>query len=317
MHPFYMIKIGTYFKYILLDESQDTSKSQWKNLLPLVKNCLSEGGEVIVVGDVKQSIYRWRGGDINLLIEGVQKDVYPFQAEVKHLSINYRSSIDVVESNNELLKKCLKALHRLGYDDVEKFYENFEQDAYLSKKGHVTYSKIKADKDFVDQSLHIMLKRIENLIQDQNYSYGDITILVRYNKESSIVAEYLKSNNIPILSSEALYIQNSDEVKFIISLLKYVQNNRDDISRAFILNYLKLNLSNIGREFFERELKSKYLIDFDKIQNQDCFMAVENIISVFHLQKKSPAYLIELLNIILDFSSKNSSTIHAFLGILG
>lgn len=311
--PFLYDKIGTYFNYILLDESQDTSQSQWRNLLPLVKNCLSEGGEVIVVGDIKQSIYRWRGGDINLLTDGIKQDAYPFETAEKHLSTNYRSTVDVVSSNNALLEKCLSSLSTLGYTDVDRFYENYQQEAFLKKTGYVTYSKIDVEKDFIGSSLNLMLERIEQLTKEQNYTFGDITILVRYNKESAKVAEFLKLHNIPILSSEALYIQNSEEVKFIISLLKGIQTVKDDISRAFVMNYLDIDLKSTKGDLFVAALPKEFGENLSEIANLDSYLAVERIISIFKLQQKSPAYLVELLNLILDFSSKNSSSILSFL----
>ena len=311
--PFLYDKIGTYFRYILLDESQDTSQSQWNNLLPLVKNCLAEGGEVIVVGDVKQSIYRWRGGDVNLLVDGIKTDVYPFSVENQNLVTNYRSSKVVVESNNTLLEKCLNVLINEGYENLVNYYDVFKQDAFSKAKGRVTYTRINSDKDFEEQSLEFTLQKINELVKEHNFNYNDITILVRKNKESAVVAEFLKEKNIPVLSSEALYIQNSEDVRFLISVLKIIQFPKDDIAKVEVLNYLGLSLDGIKSKTYLDVLPSDFTGRIEEISKLDIYSAVEILISIFSLEAKSSAYFVELLNLVLDYSSKYSTSILSFL----
>ena len=98
--PFLFEKLGGRFNHILIDEFQDTSNYQWKNILPLVINSISNNGRGVVVGDIKQSIYRWRGGNFNLLLNGVQEDLHDYrdQIEEKSLKHNWRSSRNVTSA---------------------------------------------------------------------------------------------------------------------------------------------------------------------------------------------------------------------------
>ena len=101
--PFLYEKTGNRYKHLLIDEFQDTSLLQWKNLLPLIINALGSGFMTLVVGDAKQSIYRWRGGNMNLLLLDLFSDLKQFKSMMKEevLSTNYRSKINIVDFNND------------------------------------------------------------------------------------------------------------------------------------------------------------------------------------------------------------------------
>ena len=103
--PFIYEKIGNRFERFMIDEFQDTSVKEWENFLPLLQNAMaqSEGSSVLLVGDIKQSIYRWRGGDWRILHERAQQALGPASTEVVHLQENYRSLPVVVEFNNRLI----------------------------------------------------------------------------------------------------------------------------------------------------------------------------------------------------------------------
>ncbi len=121
--PFVYEKIGTSFQHFLIDEFQDTSGLQWSNFRPLVENSLDSGHRNLVVGDVKQSIYRWRGGDWQLLLEKIEQDIAPWNVQVEHLDRNYRSLPDIVNFNNSLFAHLPEAVHHeieARIDDVEE-----------------------------------------------------------------------------------------------------------------------------------------------------------------------------------------------------
>ena len=104
--PFIYEKVGSFFKNYLIDEFQDTSSFQWQNFLPLLKEAGDQGQRNFIVGDVKQSVYRWRGGDLSLLQSNVVKEFGNEQTEVLPLNTNYRSAGKVVEFNNTLFTKA-------------------------------------------------------------------------------------------------------------------------------------------------------------------------------------------------------------------
>ena len=111
--PFMFEKLGSYFKHIMIDEFQDTSDYQWKNLQALMINSLSEGHEVLIVGDVKQSIYRFRGGNMRLLLSEIKQNLGGFYTKEsdQHLEDNWRSKRIIVEFNNELFERLPSQLN--------------------------------------------------------------------------------------------------------------------------------------------------------------------------------------------------------------
>ncbi|MFP4293751.1 MAG: UvrD-helicase domain-containing protein [Cyclobacteriaceae bacterium] len=118
--PFIYEKIGSSFQHYLIDEFQDTSGLQWANFRPLVENSLNEGRRNLVVGDVKQSIYRWRGGDWQLLLEKIQQDISPWHTEVRQLDRNFRSRKEVVSFNNALFSHLPKLLQAELLEKIEQ-----------------------------------------------------------------------------------------------------------------------------------------------------------------------------------------------------
>lgn len=107
--PFIYEKMGSVYNHYLIDEFQDTSTFQWQNFRPLVENCMAEDHYNMIVGDAKQSIYRWRGGNINLILSDVQQDLNHFDDNivVKTLQDNYRSQPNIIRFNNTLFVKIL------------------------------------------------------------------------------------------------------------------------------------------------------------------------------------------------------------------
>ena len=112
--PFVYEKVGSRFNHYLIDEFQDTSGFQWDNFKPLIENSLSENNYNLVVGDVKQSIYRWRGGDLDLLLEGVEKDIGKERIDFEDLTQNWRSRQNIVDFNNSLFQFSKELLTKTG-----------------------------------------------------------------------------------------------------------------------------------------------------------------------------------------------------------
>ncbi|NJN42898.1 MAG: UvrD-helicase domain-containing protein [Flammeovirgaceae bacterium] len=111
--PFIYEKVGSFYKNYLIDEFQDTSGFQWANFKPLLMNSLDQGFPGMLVGDVKQAVYRWRGGDLSLLQNRVLDQIGQARVESHNLSDNYRSTSSVVDFNNTFFDAAAKISHRL------------------------------------------------------------------------------------------------------------------------------------------------------------------------------------------------------------
>ena len=135
--PFIFEKIGSFFKHILIDEFQDTSNFQWNNLLPLILNSLSLGNQVLIVGDVKQSIYRFRGGNMRLLLNQIDRDlaIYKEVTSYENLEENYRSLKGIVEFNNAFFDLLPKALEKIEHvNDTEFINKAYQGHSQVPKK---------------------------------------------------------------------------------------------------------------------------------------------------------------------------------------
>ena len=203
--PFLFEKTGNRYKHLLIDEFQDTSLLQWKNLLPLIINALGSGFTTLIVGDAKQSVYRWRGGNMNLLLSKLFDDVSQFKSMMKKevLSVNYRSKKNIVDFNNAFFTKAPDVVKEqiemndfpslklaYGKDLFQSISENNEMGGYVRLNLYTNSKQEEEDKGWKENSLSDLLKSIHELLE-KGYSYNDICILVRKNSEGSDVANWL------------------------------------------------------------------------------------------------------------------------------
>ena len=241
--PFIYEKVGVQTDHFMIDEFQDTSRLQWGNFVPLLKETVSQGNESMIVGDVKQSIYRWRNGDWSILHEGIKAE---FGDEVKDetLGKNFRSSREVVEFNNKLYAEVpklvdvqLKEQGVIEGDYLQGIYADSEQEVGKkdAPKGYVRVEYFEDDEE--DKELKWKVKSLDRMVEQMRESgeYGDMAVLVRKNKEAQVVAERLKAEGIPFYSSEALCVADDVAVRFIVAVLEYLMQPHEQLYRANVV----------------------------------------------------------------------------------
>ena len=241
--PFIYEKVGVQTDHFMIDEFQDTSRLQWGNFVPLLKETVSQGNESMIVGDVKQSIYRWRNGDWSILHEGIKKE---FGDEVKDESLdkNFRSSREIIEFNNRLYAEVpklvdaqLKEQGVIEEDYLQGIYADSEQKVGKADapKGYVRVEYFEDDEE--DKELKWKVKSLDKMVEQMRESgeYGDMAVLVRKNKEAQIVAERLKAEGIPFYSSEALCVADDVAVRFIVAVLEYLMQPHEQLYRANVV----------------------------------------------------------------------------------
>ncbi|MFY7936509.1 MAG: UvrD-helicase domain-containing protein, partial [Flavobacterium sp.] len=229
--PFIYERLGDRYRYYFIDEFQDTSQLQWENFVPLIDNALASEdldgtkGSLMIVGDPKQSIYRWRGGKAEQFIN-LSTDVNPFSNKekfVKNLPKNYRSYSEVIDFNNQFFQFLSREFTNEAYQKLYK--ETASQETNDKKGGFVSVTFLddtieineeisddetitEKDKQYLSKTLEIIQNSIAN-----GFEYSDIVLLTRKTKNGVLLANFLTENNIPIISSETLLIQNASEVK--------------------------------------------------------------------------------------------------------
>ena len=338
--PFIYERLGEKFRYYFLDEMQDTSQLQWKNLIPLIENAvtseneLGEKGKLLLVGDAKQSIYRWRGGNpeqfITLSSEEKNDKSNPFfvAKDVLNLDTNYRSYSEIIEFNNSFFKYSSQFLTNKNYSDL--YFDGNDQKNNSNTGGYVQLSFIKKEKDDEEKEL-IYPKKVLEIIQniDVSFQKNEVCVLVRTKRQGIEVANYLSENGIEIISSETLLIKNNEKVNFIINLLsvfEYPLSKEYKVKLLYFLyDYLNLETPkhqflscfiNLPNEAFFNKLKQFNLFfDDDEFIRSPFYERFEHIIRSFNLAPESDSDLQFFLDVVFEFQQKNQASINGFLEI--
>ena len=212
--PFIYEKMGVRYEHFLLDEFQDTSTLQWENFRPLVENALSGGHDSLIVGDVKQAIYRWRGSDWNLLGSRVQRELSVPEDQVEDMEENHRTCRTIVDFNSGFFSWAAGELDRLlGEEVIAPLYRHVAQKAAFRDPAPGSVDVV-----FVEDQMEEILDTIR-AVMDRGAHYGDIAILVRNNQEGSSIAQQLVEAGIPVVSDDSLFVKTSVTVRRLVSLL--------------------------------------------------------------------------------------------------
>ena len=259
--PFVYERIGEYYQHVFVDEFQDTSVLQWQNLLPLIDNGLSAGQMSMVVGDGKQSIYRFRSGEVEQIVQLPEIYALPEDArnaaftqyeqnlvrnfEFTNLGTNYRSFSNVVTFNNAFFEATIADERNAAFRNVYK-----EENENYKKKVSIGQIPHKKEEGLVQVELYDAekqpdhcSKRVEELIHElegKGYGLGDITVLVRNAKLGSKVANHLNDNGIPVVSQDSILLKTSNKVQLLVNTLRYLieNNNAPVVANILYYNYL-------------------------------------------------------------------------------
>jgi ATP-dependent exoDNAse (exonuclease V) beta subunit len=233
--PFVYEKLGVRFEDFLLDEFQDTSAVQWKNFRPLLANSLSGGFDNLVVGDVKQSIYRWRGSDWRQLDSGVQAAFGLGEDSVDVLGENHRTLGGIVRFNNAFFRFSAETLDRMlgagaaSPGSISRIYRDVRQEVAFPDPAEGSVEVAFCP----DAGMEIpeVLRSIRE-IRERGAGYGDIAILVRYNAEGSSIAARLIAEGIPVVSDDSLFVKSSVTVRRLVSQLSLVDTPPEEDDRS-------------------------------------------------------------------------------------
>ncbi len=243
--PFIYEKLGVRYEHFLLDEFQDTALIQWENFLPLVKNADAGGFDNLIVGDVKQAIYRWRGSDWTLLGSKVQRQlsVPDDEEHITPLKKNFRSCRAIVDFNNAFFPFAAETLDgELGLDpsspeSLSSLYADVSQEACFgeTEKGSV-------DMVWCEDQMAEILSTIES-VRAHEGKYGDIAILVRDNRDARSIASMLVDSQIPVVSDESLEVKSSVTVRRLSSILSLVDSPDADGAHPSVKGFLARELN--------------------------------------------------------------------------
>jgi ATP-dependent helicase/nuclease subunit A len=230
--PFIFEKSGNTYFHLFIDEFQDTATLQWEILKPLVLHILSTGNEVKIVGDAKQSIYRWRGGNMQLILQGVRDDLahYNHPTEERNLNTNWRSCEQIIRFNNTFFPVAAASeADKFSHPTVfESAYQKDLEQKWIKAGGFVQFKYLESTKNkeegTVEQWKAKSLQEMDNCISDlltKGYSTSDIAILVRTNGHESEVADHLfQGGKYSFISSNSLLLEKQLQIIFLLNCLR-------------------------------------------------------------------------------------------------
>jgi len=328
--PFIYERVGEKYHHFMIDEFQDTSKMQWSNLLPLVDNSLATGRKNLIVGDAKQAIYRWRNGNVeqfimlpqlpdaedNFLIEERQDTIIRNYNE-NHLATNFRSKREVIEFNNWF------------FTEVENRLPESQKSIYLQQaqefiEGNIGggISIVFTEKGTDDEEFFERISEAIENAREIGYNYKDMVVLSRSNNTGAQIAQYLVSQNYPVISGESLLLANYGKVQFLISLLKCLAQPDNQVSALAVLTYLidnnaiqgDISIIYAGLRFNKGDIENpvwRFLQPyFPEIRNDLALIPLydlyEHFIQVFFPEDERDVYIQFFLEEVYVFSSKNT-----------
>lgn len=333
--PFVYEKVGSYYRNYLIDEFQDTSLFQWKNFTPLLHEAGDQGYFSLIVGDVKQSIYRWRSGDLEILQKHVVNEFGAARTEIIPLDTNFRSAGNIVDFNNMLFKAAAARVAQHVGDNlpVEVFAEAEQKKSKWVDGGFIRmkfFERNEDDEGWEERAMRMIPSWMEQL-QDKGARQKEIAILVRKNEEGQRIAQYLLNfrntsdakpgYSYEVVSNESLRLDTSLSVNIIISALKFLKNTQDRVARGQLAYELAgssvndLFIKAGSKDRFEETLPPKFLERLKHFKQLSLFELTEEIIQLFNLGEKAEelAYLQAFQDLILEFSARERTDINSFL----
>ncbi len=340
--PFIYEKVGTHIHHFMIDEFQDTSGLQWRNFMPLLSDSIAQGHQNLIVGDVKQSIYRWRGSDWGLLHSGLDH----YETRQRHddsttLRTNWRSAAEVIHFNNEFFTYAARAMQNLynetaaqETDVFTRIYDDVAQQVAPIRpqegEGLVRLEYFEGTTKSVQ--LEAIMARLPEVVIDlqrHGYAPSDIAILCRTNDICTESVQALLAYRaahpecpyvLDVISDEALRLSARPAVQTLISLLRYLRQPSSPLLRAVA----HASLLQVGGGAMEEALSQYFTADAQDRNAQDALLRIahrplyEMVEELIHLlppavQRGEEPFLQAFRDLVLEFINGRTTDLTAFL----
>ena len=342
--PFIFEKIGTQLNNIMIDEFQDTSTVQWQNFKVLLEECMSHSSEQgnLIVGDVKQSIYRWRSGDWRML-NNIEREFPTMRnmLNVKSLDTNYRSSRRVINFNNAFFTQAAEIEYRdltngdelqdentdNSAQQLKKAYSDVEQKVpdFRKQTGYVSIELLPQD-DYLEQTLQKTADAVRELLETGAES-SDIAIIVRSNSTIQQLAEYFAEAmpDVRIVSDEAFRLDSADSVNIIVNAMHCLTHNDDKISRTYIAKAYQIRVLGKDNELVDRlpatedgvnnALPKQFADNTPDLLAMPLYELAEKLYDIFGLKniEGEDAYIYAFYDCLTDYLKNNTADIDKFV----
>lgn len=331
--PFVFEKIGTQFHNVMIDEFQDTSRLQWNNFKVLLIENQSTGGNDLLVGDIKQSIYRWRNGDWAIL-KNVKEELAHLAPKDEPLQYNYRSKKKVIDFNNAFFPLAAKSLDGIEpdarfhiqdiYDDVEQLTTKTQDEGYACV---TLYTKVgnSAPDDYGQRMITDMITRIRDLMQ-QGLTTHDFAILVRKKDHAERLLQWFHrmAPDIKLVSDEAFLLESSVAVQMLVSALFVLNDNRhlNPIPERYLMMHYHsdvlskpLPMLSIATAQADELLPQAFTQHRQELAQLPLYLLCERLYRIFQLDRipGQDTYIFTFMDELQNHLRNNPSDIHTFL----
>lgn len=324
-------KIGTTIRNVMIDEFQDTSRMQWNNFRLLLLEGLSQGADSLIVGDVKQSIYRWRSGDWGIL-NGLKTSIGSFPVKVKTLTTNRRSAANIILFNNEVFTAACNVLNSIHKEEqgkeceeLKEAYNDVCQEIYNEPgKGYVkaTFLSDKEDATYTIDTLEQLAGEAQALVA-KGIQLKDIAILVRKNRSIPLIADYFdKNTSYKIVSDEAFRLDASLAVCMILDGLRYLSEPANRIAKAQLAAAYQnkvlcrqIDLNTLLLNDIDDYLPRDFTEQVEALRLMPLYELMEKLFGLFQMSRigQQDAYLCAFFDAVTEYMQSNSSELSAFI----
>ena len=323
-------KIGTTIDTVMIDEFQDTSRMQWENFHLLLEESLAQKEGSMIVGDIKQSIYRWRNGDWKILA-GLDKD-RSFRLNSKTLDTNWRSEANIIAFNNDIFTSACKVLNeRYKADEgedctqlLDAYSDVRQKTSKETKEGYIKLSFLKNSEEhpYADTTMELLAEEVDSLVK-KGVRVNDIAILVRKNKSIPAIADYFDKNTpYRVVSDEAFRLDASLAVCMLIDGLRYISEPTDRIACARLAvayqkEILKKDVvyNTVLLNSVEDYLPAEFRLMLPEMSPMPLYELLEKLFIIFRMDmiEEQDAYLCAFYDAVTEYMQNNSSELTSFL----
>ena len=323
-------KIGTTIDTVMIDEFQDTSRMQWENFHLLLEESLAQKEGSMIVGDIKQSIYRWRNGDWKILA-GLDKD-RSFRLNSKTLDTNWRSEANIITFNNDIFTSACQVLNeRYKADEgedctqlLDAYSDVSQKTSKDTKEGYIKLSFLKNSEEhpYTDTTMELLAEEVDSLVK-RGVRVNDIVILVRKNKSIPAIADYFDKNTpYRVVSDEAFRLDASLAVCMLIDGLRYISEPTDRIACARLaVAYQKeilkkdVDYNTVLLNSVEDYLPAEFRLMLPEMSLMPLYELLEKLFVIFRMDmiEEQDAYLCAFYDAVTEYMQNNSSELTSFL----
>lgn len=323
-------KIGTTIDTVMIDEFQDTSRMQCENFHLLLEESLAQKEGSMIVGDIKQSIYRWRNGDWKILA-GLDKD-RSFRLNSKTLDTNWRSEANIIAFNNDIFTSACKVLNERHKADegedctqlLDAYSDVRQKTSKDTKEGYIKLSFLKNSEEhpYTDTTMELLAEEVDSLVK-RGVRVNDIAILVRKNKSIPAIADYFDKNTpYRVVSDEAFRLDASLAVCMLIDGLRYISEPTDRIACARLaVAYQKeilkkdVDYNTVLLNSVEDYLPAEFRLMLPEMSLMPLYELLEKLFVIFRMDmiEEQDAYLCAFYDAVTEYMQNNSSELTSFL----